>query len=292
MIGINLSINRPLTTVATPLLLDTYSGAAAAYSLRKLSNSYSGSAIRVRRSSDNTEQDIGFDGNGNLNESSLTSFVGSNSGYVTKWYDQSGNARDASQTTSANQPRIVNAGSIDKISGKSAFIFNGSSNYLIVNSSSGLTISPTTFMAVSSRSNSSTNLRTVFATGILSGTRGYGVYYSNTNNLYFQTRYTTTTANSIGNYSNTINTNSLFYGLTKTSGDTTYYNGSNEVTSSASETNNTTSTNITIGVRLSESSSLDFYLNGSISEIIIWQLDQSSNRSGIETNINSYYSIY
>jgi hypothetical protein len=46
-------------TQNTPLL-DTYSGAAAAYSLRLLDSSYVGSAIRVRRSSDNTEQDIGF----------------------------------------------------------------------------------------------------------------------------------------------------------------------------------------------------------------------------------------
>ena len=44
------------------LLLDTYSGASVAYSLRKLSSTYSGSTIRVRRSSDNTEQDIGFTG--------------------------------------------------------------------------------------------------------------------------------------------------------------------------------------------------------------------------------------
>jgi len=61
----------------TPLL-DLYSGAAAAYSLRKLRNAYAGSAIRVRRSSDNTAQDIGFDANGNLDTASMLSFVGSN----------------------------------------------------------------------------------------------------------------------------------------------------------------------------------------------------------------------
>ena len=62
----------------TPLLLDTYSGAAAAYSLRKLRNDYTGSAITVRRSSDNTSTNIGFDGNGNLDTTALTTFVGSN----------------------------------------------------------------------------------------------------------------------------------------------------------------------------------------------------------------------
>ena len=42
------------------LLLDTNPGASVAYSLRKLSSAYAGSAIRVRRSSDNTEQNIGL----------------------------------------------------------------------------------------------------------------------------------------------------------------------------------------------------------------------------------------
>jgi len=58
----------PLSVVIPTIsaLLDSYSGAAAAYSLRKLSATWSGSAIRVRRSSDNTEMNIGFDDGGNL----------------------------------------------------------------------------------------------------------------------------------------------------------------------------------------------------------------------------------
>jgi len=63
---------------AQPLLLDLYPNAAVAYSLRKLRNSYSGSPIKVRRSFDNTDQDIGFDSNGELDISSLNSFFGNN----------------------------------------------------------------------------------------------------------------------------------------------------------------------------------------------------------------------
>jgi hypothetical protein len=59
-------------------ILDTYGGAAAAYSLRKLISTYSGPSIRVRRSSDNAEQDIAFDTAGNLDTNSLLSFVGAN----------------------------------------------------------------------------------------------------------------------------------------------------------------------------------------------------------------------
>ncbi len=47
---------------APSLLLDTYTGASVAYSLRQLRTAYTGAAIRVRRSSDNAEQDINFVG--------------------------------------------------------------------------------------------------------------------------------------------------------------------------------------------------------------------------------------
>ncbi len=74
-------------------VLDTYPGAIAGYSLRKLSAYYTGPVIRVRRDSDNAEQDIGFtfsyEGS-KLDENALTAFVGSASGFVTRWYDQSG----------------------------------------------------------------------------------------------------------------------------------------------------------------------------------------------------------
>jgi hypothetical protein len=59
------------------LLLDLYPSAAVAYSLRKLRTAYSGNAIRVRRSSDNTEQDIGFVGN-ELDTTTMLDFVGYN----------------------------------------------------------------------------------------------------------------------------------------------------------------------------------------------------------------------
>src|SRR5210317_2258769 len=119
-VGIGIGIGRNhYGTGGTPtaLLLDTYGGAAAAYSLRQLSNSYTGNAIRVRRSSDNTEQNIGFV-NGELDTSTLETFCSGTNAYVTTWYDQSGNARDASQTTAANQPQIVSSGSVITQNGK------------------------------------------------------------------------------------------------------------------------------------------------------------------------------
>jgi hypothetical protein len=50
--------NRILRPLARPLLLDAVPGAAAAYSLRQLSNAYTGPVVTVRRSSDNAEEDF------------------------------------------------------------------------------------------------------------------------------------------------------------------------------------------------------------------------------------------
>jgi hypothetical protein len=96
----------------------------AAYSLRQL-KSTAVRAIQVRRSSDNTTMDIGFNGSGDLDQAALLAFVGVNSGYVSIWYDQSGSGHDALQATPAKQPRIVNAGVADLQNGKPSTVFNG-----------------------------------------------------------------------------------------------------------------------------------------------------------------------
>jgi len=97
-------------------LLDTYP-AEVAWSLRKLSGGYTGAAIRVRRSSDNTEQDIGFDGN-DLDTTSLLNFVGAGNGLVTTIYDQAGAGLNFTQTNPVRQGRIVNSGVVNTLNGK------------------------------------------------------------------------------------------------------------------------------------------------------------------------------
>lgn len=108
------------TTIAIPAgpILDALSATpSAAYGLRKLRAAYIGPCIKVRRSSDSTEQDIGFDGSGNLDLSALNTFVGAGSGFVSVLYDQSaGTSYNATQVTTGNQPRIMNAGVLEALS--------------------------------------------------------------------------------------------------------------------------------------------------------------------------------
>ncbi|WMW77320.1 arabinofuranosidase catalytic domain-containing protein [Flavobacterium sp. 20NA77.7] len=104
------------------LLLDRLASTPiAAYSLRLLRSGYIGNpAIRVRRSSDNTETNIGFTNSGDLDETALLAFTGSSDGFVTTWYDQSGNNNHAINTNTAAQPQLVFAGVVNKMNNKPA----------------------------------------------------------------------------------------------------------------------------------------------------------------------------
>lgn len=97
--------------IKNELLLDKYS-AIIGLSLDKIKTDYNDGCIRARRSNDNNEQNINFQNN-TLDTTALLSFTGSNSGYVPIWNDQSGNGNNATQSTSGNQPRIVNSGVYD-----------------------------------------------------------------------------------------------------------------------------------------------------------------------------------
>lgn len=120
---------RGASSLTPPLDLAGVSAYAAYSFSRKLRAGYAGNAFKVRRSSDNATQNIGFVGSA-VDTASLLSFVGANSGYIDTVYDQSGNANDLAQATTANQPRIVNAGVLDTVNGQAAPYFNGSSQYL------------------------------------------------------------------------------------------------------------------------------------------------------------------
>jgi len=128
--------------------LDTVTSAAAAYSLRKLRSAYTGSAIRVRRSSDSTEQDIGFTSGGNLDSTSLLDFVGTGSGYIKTWYDQSGNGKDVSQTTTSKQPRIVNGGILETMNNRPAVRFISTSSTTLTTTSAPLAAGDDTYTYV------------------------------------------------------------------------------------------------------------------------------------------------
>ena len=256
------------------LLLDLFPNAKVAYSVRKLKSNYSGSAIRVRRSSDNAEQDIGFIGV-NLDETALITFVGSNDGFVVKWYDQSGNLNDAIQTTATNQPKIVDTGTIIKTNSKPSIKFDGTNDDLKITQFTYSTDYLHTFVAKRDAAGDimlslSEDLSTAYLLALWSDN-----YY------YFQCD-TTFYLNS----SNTDNTsNQMLLTGTKNSTNAFIYKNSNSI--STTQLNSSLNDKINI---IGSYSSL-FYSKQNLQEIIFWNINQT-NRTSIETNINNYYAIY
>lgn len=114
----------------TSPILDTYTGSVGAFSVFKERTAYTGNCIRVRRSSDNIESDIGFVSN-YIDTASLLSFVGAGDGFVTTFYDQSGNTRNLTQATATFQPKIVSSGSLNTSGGYATIVFDGTNDYLI-----------------------------------------------------------------------------------------------------------------------------------------------------------------
>ena len=91
--------------------LDIGGAAKVAYSVgRKLRAAYTGAVIRVRRSSDSTEQDFYAGADGSVSVADVQTFCGAGDGLITTLYDQSGNGYDLTQATASRQPVVVLAG--------------------------------------------------------------------------------------------------------------------------------------------------------------------------------------
>lgn len=111
-----------------------FTAANTAFSLRKLSSSYSGNAITVTREGDLQTQDISFLSNGLLDISAVKTFCGANKGRVTKWYDQSGSDYHATQSTFANAPLIYDGTRVITQNGQPSLYFDSTSSGGVTNS--------------------------------------------------------------------------------------------------------------------------------------------------------------
>jgi hypothetical protein len=259
-------------------LLETYSGAAAAYSLRKLRTGYVGNAIRVRRSSDNTEQDIAFNNSGGLDTTSLLAFVGSGNGFVTTWYDQSGNISNLIQTTAANQARIVYNGVLETLNGKPALVtkYNYSTSGFYKATYSSTINGPATVFNIGS------NVATAGVSYLWDGlnTNMYAYSYNNT-----WMRIGGSAEFALTGYTQGITTQRIINAI---------YNGAssklriNNGTYATGNTGTIAATGLTLGGAYNGTYLAPAYNQ----EHIVYPSNQETNATNINTNINSYYTIY
>lgn len=286
-------------TTLEALLLDNYPNAAAAYSLRQLATAYTGSAIRVRiDTTGQPEYNIGFV-DGELDVSTLQGYcTGGLNAFVTTWYDQSGNARNATQSTATNQPQIVSSGSVITQGGKASLYTTLSGNK---NLNTGLLTLPVSgdidldFFAV--LNHQSTNFES-------------HLFALNTNTSDFDRRRVYCYANDTGTTisirlygGNTIYTNTTTGQLLF---NTNYQGGggafNSRINGSSLSVNSFGNTGLNIqassGFMLMSGQTGYFLYStnpnsiGYMQECIFYLSDESSNRTGIESNINSFYSIY
>jgi hypothetical protein len=261
--------------VVQPLLLDAYPNASGAYSLRYLNSAYSGAVIRVIKSTgfiqeqDFTPTEI-IDG-------TLLAWVADGSdqrGYVKTIYDQSGNGND-----------IIAEGF--SVVGKMAVIAEFGS--LIINN--GL---PAMFFSNTQHYESTDNINTnqlsmcsVFNnTTITGGDRIFGVETpASTSEAFWQAA------------DNTIRNDGTFQAgtITPIIGDKIRYSGrdGNQMYDYINDDENINIVKILGNTNGTIAFSKDTqFFDGYFQEAVLWETDEIANRTGIQDNLNAYYSIY
>jgi hypothetical protein len=259
----------------TPYLLDTYEGAAAAYSLRRLRSAYTGPAVRVRRASNNDELDIYFNRDGSFDTATLEAFCAGTDGFVKVWYDQGQEGNDMSQTTTADQFRIVLAGVVSTLNGQPT-----------LNSPFGIR-----YLESTADTDYSSGL---FTAAVFNG-RTYPLSVQSDNDTGFRQHVLPDSMR--GRFDNTNVADSSFttynddQGLQiltfdgSTGGN--YINDNTGVTASVSVSDTSAMTKTIGSLGWSEQAYI-----GNIQEVIMFDSDQSANREAIRDNINEHYSIY
>ena len=279
-------VNGLVFSTGPAFLLDTYTGAAAAYSTRRLNSQYTGAAMRVREDSGDTETDIGFDANGNLDTAAIATHCGSANGYVTKWYDQAasggtGSGNDAESPPRPSQPQIYNGSAVITTNGKPALLYDGSNDAFedvtlnsAVNQNDMAMYGAGQWQSGGPNYPAIMNLRTGSDDGFSLAYRGDQFIYNDT---------------VLGTHGSNDYTQRLWSGYAD--------NASSEVKlfidgSEIASTTPVSDTHSTLHVGGLGHIANSTRWAGYIQEVIIFGASTKANNSAIETDINNYFSIY
>ncbi len=201
-----------------------------------------------------------------------------NDGFVTIWYDQSGNSKNATQDVAANQPLIVENGSLLTDSGGRPEIqFDGTSHHFDVNFGSDLD-QPNSFFLVHQSDTTTPNKNRFF------DREGTSV---NPRTLFAQidTNYRML-AQSSGDTGVALDTNKTLV--------VALFNGSSSVLTkngTAGSLFNSGIQGINQNSEIGRSDGSNGNYDGTMQEFIIYNANQSSVQTAIETNIANHYGI-
>ena len=165
--------------------LSSSTPAASSYSLRKMSATYSGPLVRITIGTNYydvyPDATSGFFALTSKISAAVTTYnaaisvatsnnlstvitSGTTNATVAIWYDQSGNANNVVQATTANQPRIINLGSIEKLNGLPTLRFIGAASNFMESVNNVSISGASSVNAVSSSLTSSANSASIVTT--------------------------------------------------------------------------------------------------------------------------------
>ena len=201
-------------------------------------------------------------------------FAGTGDAFCKVWYNQSGNSNDATQTATGNQPQIVSSGAVIVENGKPAVEFDGSNDF-VATSDFTAEAQPFYFSLVTAP-NSTGLSRFIDTNGTVTNDRiiitlDGSVYAMSAGNVI--TGGTTTT------------TQQLLTADFDTTSSFLYKDGAQIISGDVGTRNIN-------AVRIGANRNGIQAINGTIQEVLFYSSDQSTNRAGIETNINTFYNIY
>jgi hypothetical protein len=157
---LSLLVDEPL---ASYLFDDISATPLRAYSTRLLSSSYSGYCWRIKRASDSTETDIGWNTNGKLDKAAVATFAAGTTYQVVKWYDQSAN-NDPLVPPSGWEP----TGALSYFLGsRSGVDFGTAGDKQMISVANISNTNPKVYMAVHAKQVSSRDFEFLFACGVV-----------------------------------------------------------------------------------------------------------------------------
>ncbi len=268
-------VNGLTFTQAAAFLLDTYTGATAGYSVRRLATSAT-NLMRIREDAGDTETDIGYDSNNQLETAAIASHCGTANGYVVTWYDQAA-SNNATQATEASQPQIYNGSAVLTENGKPALDFIATR---FMQSGNVITDENVSCIGVAT---AITQVQTVQA--LVSAQSGINVGYEL---IYVTPNMSWRCRTSDLDVAQSQDAQSLIFADYNGASQELAVNGANS-TQSSLQTFSLTD-DLMIGSRSQGAAQQPW--GGTIQEVLIYNTSQSSNRTGITTNVNTYFSIY
>lgn len=275
-------------SAAANLLLDDFPNAEAAYSVRKLSNDYSGDCMQIYRDSDAATLDVGFDGDGYLDESAILTFIGAGDGFVSKWYDQSGNSRDITPTS---RPGIVNNGAFEYTNGGKVAIspvanYGYDLGFKVRGDKTAAGVMKNFTIAEPNNTNVSPRMFGNYAGSGAVGTQMLmDVFHGSSGGLRVFDGNNNTSCKFPGT---TIDKGSTISAMTKDSGTISgMCNGDTSSTGTTTGYGDSSDTNVYVFDDVGGSNSR---ASAGVSELVIWS--STGDFEGISANMNDFYSIY